>query len=420
MSWRTWLGIPEPETELRAGLANPSPAVVDAWGVAPSYSGERITTQRMLEDSGVYSAVRMISESVGMCPLKVYRVDNESDDRVEARSHRSYRMLHDAPNALCTAHDFWAAVSVHQLLYENALIGKERGAPDPQTGVAFVEELYLLDPTAYELEIDGGRKKFTHIESGRVFGQEDILHIPGFSTGGYVGRSRAELCRQALGTAIARAKFEGTFYRQGGRIPGVIEYPGRLGPNGTANLAASFQGIHGGVDSMHKTPVLEEGASYKQVGSSMVDMQFVELRQQTMTEIAVMFQIPPAYLGASTGDSLTYATTESNQIQFAQMAIAPLANRIQKAVSNDPEILPWNVMFAEFQLGALYRADMKTRAEYWKTLLDMGVVDVDYVAARENLPKPIPKPEPPPMAVPNPAIQPPAPLQAVPPNTATG
>jgi HK97 family phage portal protein len=396
-----WLRGPTREqmdAEYRATLANPTVTVLDAFGGSPSYSGERVDVKRMFEEAGVYSAVRMISDAVGMCPMKVYRVSDD-DARLEARGHRSYRMLHDAPNELCSATDFWSTVAVHLLAYENALIGKERGVED-QFGVSFVEQLYLLDPSAYELEIVNGRKRFTHRESGRRFGQEDILHISGFSMGGYVGQSRAELCRQSLGTAIARSKFEGAFYRQGGRIPGVIEYPGRLGKEGTKNLAASMAMTHGGVDNMHKTPVLEEGATYKAVGQSMESMQFAELRQQTMTEIAVMFQMPPSYLGASTGDSLTYATTESNQIQFAQMAVAPLANRIQKAVSNDPEILPWNVMFAEFRLEALYRADMKTRAEYWEKMLAMGVVDVDYVAARENLPKPPPpKPEPAPPAL---------------------
>ena len=49
-------------------------------------------------------------------------------------------------------------------------------------------------------------------------------------------------------------------------------------------------------------------------------------------------------------------------------------------------------MYAEFSLEGLYRADAKTRAEYWTAMKNLGVVDVDYIAARENLPKP---PEPP-------------------------
>jgi hypothetical protein len=50
---------------------------------------------------------------------------------------------------------------------------------------------------------------------------------------------------------------------------------------------------------------------------------------------------------------------------------------------------------------------MKTRIEYWKGLKDMGVVDADYIAARENLPKP-------PKEKPVPALGPALPPQMAP------
>ena len=232
-------------------------------------------------------------------------------------------------------------------------------------------------------DADGHRSRHT---------PEEILHIVGYSLDGIMGVSRIEYCRQTLGTAIARDKFEGVFYRQGTRVPGVIEYPGQLQPQGIANLAESFKALHGGVQNMHKVPVLEMGATFKPVSMTMEDMQFVEGAQLSRSEIAMMFDLPAAYLNASTGDSLTYATQESNQIQFAQMAIAPITNRIARAVSADPEILPWNVMYCSFVLEGLMRGDMKTRAEYWAVLKNLGVVDNKFIASRENLPEPPPEP----------------------------
>jgi hypothetical protein len=40
------------------------------------------------------------------------------------------------------------------------------------------------------------------------------------------------------------------------------------------------------------------------------------------------------------------------------------------------------------------RADAKSRAEYWTKLHAIGVVSADYIASKENLPKPPPKPKP--------------------------
>jgi HK97 family phage portal protein len=388
MAWKTsplkaWL-----EEYRMAGLANPSYDTKDAFQASSTYSGERVSVNDAMQLAAVRSAVAMISQAVGGLPLKVYRVMG-NDDRVEARDHRSYRMLHDKPNEHCNARTFWTATASQLLIYENSFLFKERDFNGE------LEALYHLDPTQVRVEMQNGRKLYVIEGPPRItYTDDDVLHIVGYSMNGYYGESRITQARQTLGTALARAKFEGGFYKRGARIPGVIEYPGRLGQAGVDNLARSFASVHGSTDNMHKVPILEEGATFKGVSMTLEDMQFAELAEQTRTEIAVLFNIPPAYLGASTGDSLTYATTESNQIQFATMAVLPVADTIAKALSLDPAVLPWNVMFCEFVIEALMRADMKTRAEYWEKLKAMGVVDEAYIASRENLPKPPPKPKP--------------------------
>ena len=376
MGLRAWL-----KGEFRSTLANPSSAMLESFGVTASYTGERVTTENAMELAAVRSAVAMISEAVGGLPLKVYRI-MEDDERTEARGHRSWRLLHDKPNEHCTARRFWSATAAQLLIYENSFIYKER---DPFTEE--VESLYHLDPTQVKVEMNGPANKRYVVEGPpkRVYTAEEVVHIVGFTLDGYYGASRITQAKQTLGSAIARAKFEGGFYKRGGRFPGVLEHPGRL--KDAKGLGEQFALQHGNVEQMHKVPVLEEGMKFNRAGMNMEEMQFTQLAEQTRTEIAVLFNIPPAYLGATTGDSLTYATTESNQIQFAQMAVLPVADTIAKALSSDPSLLPWNVMYAEFVLESLLRADMKSRAEYWKTMKDVLGLDPEYIASRENIPR---------------------------------
>lgn len=384
------------ERRSSSGLTNPSGWLLEAFGTSAAYSGERVTQKNAMGLAAVFSAVEIISEAVGSLPLKVYRIV-EDDDRVEARSHRAWRLLHDKPNEHSTAHSFWSTATAQILLGGNAFVLKERSGESLE-----VESLYLLDPASITIESDGRSKQFVVNASGNrtVYHAEDVLHIMGFSLDGLIGCSRIAYCRETLGTALGRARFEGEFYAQGAKFPGVIEYPGRLGEQGVKNLASAMAAKHGGPGNRHKVPVLEEGATFKQTGMSLADMQFVESAQLSRADIATMFNLPASYLNASSGDSLTYATTESNQIQFAQMAIAPITNRIAKAITNDPEILPWNVMYAEFVLEGLLRADMKTRAEYWASMKTTLNLAPEFIATRENIPKsaleasPEPAPEP--------------------------
>lgn len=388
-----WLERIVAGAEYRAGLAAPSSWLVDAFTGPTAASGEKVTRSSAMGLAAVFSAVEKISEAVGSLPLKVYRVV-EDNDRVEARTHRSFRMLHDQPNPDTTAHAFWSTVVAQLLLDGNAFLWKARAV---ETGD--VESLYLIDPSSVTIEWDGRVKRFVQesSEGRRAFTSEQVLHIMGFSLDGLIGCSRIAYCRDAIGTALGRARYEGEFYAQGATFPGVIEYPGRLGEQGVKNLAAAMAGKHHGPGQRHKTPVLEEGASFKPVGMSLADMQFVEGAQLSRSDIATMFNLPAAYLNASSGDSLTYATTESNQIQFAQQAIMPLTNRIARALSSDPSILPQNVMYAEFTLEGLLRADMKTRAEYWASMKTTLGLSPEFIASRENIPQSaLEEPEPPP------------------------
>lgn len=370
------------EFRATSGLGSPAGWLLDAFGTSTAWSGEKVTKRNAMGLAAVWSAVEKISEAVGQLPLKVYRVLDD-DDRVEARSHRTWRMLHDKPNPQTTARRFWSTVSAQVLLDGNSFVWKERD----DEGV--VESLYLIDPASVTVEWDGVTKRFVQEgrDGRRTFTDEQVLHIMGLSLDGIIGVSRIAYCRESLGTALGRARYESEFYAQGATFPGVIEYPGRLGPEGTKNLGAAMQSKHGGAGNRHKTPVLEEGATFKPVGMSLADMQFVEGAQLSRSDIATMFNLPASYLNASSGDSLTYATTESNQIQFAQMAVAPMTTTIATALTNDPGILPQNVLYAEFVLEGLLRADMKTRAEYWASMKATLGLSPEFIAARENIPQ---------------------------------
>jgi HK97 family phage portal protein len=126
--------------------------------------------------------------------------------------------------------------------------------------------------------------------------------------------------------------------------------------------------------------------TFQAVGSPLRDLEFVASQQMTRTDIAVMFKLPPNYLGGSSGDSLTYATVESNQIQFALHAIAPWTSVIASALTADPSIFPQNVYEAEFVLDGMLRADATARSNYYKTMADIGAMTPNEIRRLENLP----------------------------------
>jgi phage portal protein BeeE len=373
---------------LTSGLANPAGWLTDSLGAFTAPSGKRVTVEKALGLSPVWSAVSIIAEQVGQLPLKVYRELRRPGRRVSASrrgQHRSWRLLHDKPNASTPADRFWSAVTAQLLLYGNAFIRKDRTDP-----FGDVDELHLLEPETvtitYNPDTAASSSSTSRATPARSadYGEDRVLHI--FS------------CRSTASPACRSSVLQGGARRGDGprRVRGRLlrsrrdavrrsPAPGQLSDT-AANLKESFSTLYGGSGKAHGTPVLEEGAEFVKVGSPLGDLQFVESQNLSRTDIAVMFKLPPNYLGGSSGDSLTYSTVESNSTHFAMHAIAPVTNTIAKALSNDPELLPQQVFEAEFELKALMRGTMADRVAYYKAMKDMGAMTDDEIRREENMP----------------------------------
>jgi HK97 family phage portal protein len=381
------------EKRSASGLQYPSDWLTDAIGGPVASAGTRVSVSSSLGLAPVWSAVKLISEDVGQLPFKVYR-DLGDGQKEEARSHRSWRMLHDRPNSFTPAGRFWSTVTVHLLLYGNAFLLKRRDESD------MVSELWLLRPS--EMTVKWwpmlGEKTYVHtpaqmVVSGgvqdrrREYDDSEVLHIMGLSMDGLTGMSVIEQCRNPLGTAIARDEFEGEFYANGAVLSGLVEMEGRIrSDEALKRFKDSFKALYMGRGKRHGIPVLEDGAKLKQVGSPMKDLEFVASQNMTATQIAVMFNLPPNKLGGSSGDALTYATVEMNQTAIAVDAIAPVAHTIAQAVSQDPSLLPQNVFSAEFVLDAMMRADAKSRGDFYTALTGVKAITPDEIRKRENMP----------------------------------
>jgi HK97 family phage portal protein len=133
----------------------------------------------------------------------------------------------------------------------------------------------------------------------------------------------------------------------------------------------------------------------------MADLQFVESSQMSKTQIANIFKLPPSYIGGSVGDSLTYATVESNRIWLATQTLSPLCDNVAKFLSRDMSLFPFQSWHASFDMSELLRGDSAARANYYEKGLKNGWLDVDEVRQAEHLPPKAEVPPPPPPEIPD-------------------
>lgn len=363
------------------------------WGLvgfdtASSHSGESVTVASSMRLDAVYSCVRVLSDTVSALPLRSYRERGSEGGTVVDRSSRTARLIGERPNPSMTASDLWGLVVAHLNLHGNAFIGKAR-----RDGL--VDALWPIDPGTVQVKrLKDGRQEYLVSTGGGVkrYPAEDVIHVRGLSLDGIVGMSVVSHARHQVGAGLAMDRFQGSFFKHGATLRGVLKSQRRLSDAAIKRLGETFRAMFGGAANAHKTPVLEEGVDYQPVSLSLRDAEFVESQRLTAQKIARMFRVPPEMIGLDSGGSLTYSTVEGQGIHFERYSIRPWLVRIEQALAADPELFPAESRagrsWCEFDTQHLLRADLKTRYEAYAIGLDpvKGWLEVDEVRAWERMP----------------------------------
>lgn len=101
----------------------------------------------------------------------------------------------------------------------------------------------------------------------RTYLQEEVLHLRYASDDGFLGRSPVTICREALGLGLAQQRHGASIMKDGMMAAGIITSGEWLdGVKGKQALDALER--YKGAKNAGKTPILEGGMDYRQLGMS--------------------------------------------------------------------------------------------------------------------------------------------------------
>lgn len=351
----------------RAGEPEDTLWLRDTFLQVGSHSGETVTVDRALSLDTVMGCVRVLADSVGALPLRVYR--RAGDSMSEEWSAPVSRLLRDEPNPEMTAVDVWGLVVAWLALQGNAYLGKQRVNGE-------VVALWPIHPDRVRVGREQGRRVYyirgEDSATERRYQDRDIVHIRGLSIDGLMGVSVIRYARHAIGAGLAMDAYQGSFYRNDATPRGTLNVAGKLTEERKGALARAWRALFGGPRESHKVAVLEDGVTFTPISVSLDDAQFVESQRMTAQKVCRIFRVPPEMVGLDSGNSLTYSTVEGQGIQFERYTIRPWLARIEQALNRDQDLFPGPTrgVFCEFDTQHLLRADLKTRYEAYAMALD--------------------------------------------------
>lgn len=340
-------------------LENPSVDLIQAilgqveMGTA---SGIAVSVERALRMIAVYAAVRVISESIASLPFPVYRQEGRS--RIRVPTDPRWPVLNDSPNPEMYAMELHETVLGHANLRGR---GYEYVVRDAAGEVA---ELWPLLPQRTERVRDRAGKLYyrVELESGerRILSADEVVEVKAF-----MGFSPVQdVAREAIGTALAAEEYGSRFWQNDARPGGLIEIPEPMEDDEFDQFRRRWNAGHQGLKRSHLLGILTSGASWKEVGIAPQDAQYIDSRKWGVLEVCRCWRVPPYKLAHLEAGTVSYASVETQQIDFVVDSLRPWTVRVEQATkmrlfssSRDRE----QDLYPQFNIDALLRGDTLSR-----------------------------------------------------------
>lgn len=361
----------------------------DTWypvGLSPDdvVSGEIVTESSALALTAVWACVNLVAGTIATLPFMVYRLD-EGGNRVVAKSHPLYRVLHDSPNYDQTAVDFWEWIAAALELRGNAYARIVRGSNGR------ISSLVPIPPDVMAVKrLTNGTLSYTWTDEGKTYAgtDKDVLHIRGFGGNPLGGLSTLKFGSRALGLAQSQDRAASETFKNGLRPSGVLKFPEFLSKENREVAETKLIQKYTGSMNAGRPLILEGGAEWQQLTISPEDAQMLESRGFSVEEICRLFGVPPFMIG-HTEKSTSWGTgIEQQTIGFQKFTLRRRLKRIEQAVAK--QLLSAADRAAgvtvEFNLEGLLRGDSATRASFYQAGLTNGWMTINEVRALENLP----------------------------------
>lgn len=363
------------------------------WGgVMSDQSGQQLETPSSLvaapmspdialQISTVYACARLLAGTVSSLPLMVFKEDSRGNRKVD-RGSQLWTILHDQPNAVMTASDFWQAMILQWALRGNAY------AQIMRDSVGDVISLWPLssDQMTVFSDKETGRLVYQYVRDSQTYDltPDQVLHIKDIGTG-ILGFSKLEFMGSSVQEAMATQKYTMQNAQNFGRPSGILTVDHVLDrkkgqADAVGRALGSFKSESG------KLIVLEADMKFQQVALTPEQSQLLESRKYGVEEICRWFGVPPVLIGAS--GATTWGSGIAEIVSgFHKFTLNPLLKSIEQALeSRILRLEERGSVVIEFNLDAFFRGDLQSRYAAYATAVQNGFKTRNEVRALENDP----------------------------------
>ena len=303
-------------------------------GEGKQYSYEELAREGYMKNAIVYRCVNEIAKGASSVPFTV-----KSGDTV-LEQHPLIDLL-DRPNPLQSNSEFFASLYGYLMLSGNAYtlkVGGVSGQP---------RELHLLRPDRIKIEGGAGGMptRYDYMLRGRVEASYEVDQETGFSElkqtklwnpmDDFYGCSPLSAAAVEVDQHNLSSKHNINLLNNGARPSGAVVFKPKDESGFHANLTDSqrqqlltdLNNRFGGTNNAGRPLLLEGDFDWKEMGLSPRDMDFINLKHMSATDIAMCFGVPSQLVGVP--DAQTYANVAEARLALYEETIIPHLRKVE-------------------------------------------------------------------------------------------
>ena len=345
-------------------------------------SGQLFDLSKADQISTVYTAIKILAETVSRLPLNVYT--DAGEGRTVDNEHYLYPLLHYQPNNWTAQQTFFSCLEYWRNMKGNSFARIYR-----QNGKAI--SLVLVPPSKikgydvingelyYDLEEDEG--KITKLNAS------ELLHFKGLTKDGIWGLNPLEALRLNISTTGQGLTAIDSFYANNAMVPKVIESTvTNMNQKNMKEAINEFNAQYAGASKAGLMAALPPNTKMVDMALNFADAEFISTIKFNTTQIGALYGIPAWMLGIL--ESTKFSSVELMMLEFKSTTLAAITRMYRQEM--EMKLLKTQERLdgvsIEFNLAALTEADSTTRISNLRTLQGMGVVTPNDVCKLEGFP----------------------------------
>lgn len=333
-----------------------------------------VNARASLNLSSFFNGVNIISCDIAMLPVHVYK--KEGRNRNKYPEHPANKLISQRPSFLMNSFELW------RILITSAILKGDGFAEIVRNASTGIEEKILFREYDDVQVLESGDKLYYRYK-GRIIDGADMIHLKGFTLNGKKGVGVITYAAASLGVSLESQAYAGEVYRNKGLTYGVIETEKDVNPAAREKISAAFTKAMNGKD-VHRAPVLDEGLTYKSIGITPAEAQFLETNKAAIGEVGRWLNIPLHKLGELS--NANHSNIYQQSIEYVQYSLLPWIRRLEQELNHKLfSESEWETVYVKINEKFLLRGDLTMKKDFYTAAIYSGYMSRNDVRALEDM-----------------------------------